>query len=85
MSTLSHICLAIDPDVCCSLRLFERGECSFRDLFRDVVATFESNIAYTLRFMIDTKVIRSDDIPEVRSSLSAGRRNELDRNSGGSI
>ncbi|KAF9462946.1 delta DNA polymerase [Collybia nuda] len=26
-------------------------------LFNDVVATFESNIAYTLRFMIDTKVV----------------------------
>ncbi|KAG6854025.1 DNA-directed DNA polymerase delta [Blastosporella zonata] len=35
-----------------------RGECRFNDLFpADAVATFESNIAYTLRFMIDTKVV----------------------------
>lgn len=37
-------------------RVFERGECSFRDLFKGIVSTYESNIAYTLRFMIDTKV-----------------------------
>ncbi|KAI0705141.1 DNA polymerase family B-domain-containing protein [Cytidiella melzeri] len=38
--------------------LFERGECHFNDLFKaDGVATFESNIAYTLRFMIDTNVV----------------------------
>ncbi|KAI0741539.1 DNA polymerase family B-domain-containing protein [Daedaleopsis nitida] len=35
----------------------ERGECRFNDLFSTEVATFESNIAYTLRFMIDTKVV----------------------------
>ncbi|KAF8075071.1 DNA polymerase family B-domain-containing protein [Lyophyllum atratum] len=37
--------------------VFERGECRFQGLFSDEVATFESNIAYTLRFMIDTKVV----------------------------
>ncbi|KAG2053704.1 hypothetical protein BDR06DRAFT_952548 [Suillus hirtellus] len=39
--------------------LFERGECGFRDLFPtgQPCSTFESNIAYTLRFMIDTKVV----------------------------
>ncbi|KAH7911043.1 DNA polymerase family B-domain-containing protein [Hygrophoropsis aurantiaca] len=39
--------------------IFERGECSFRDLYPlgQPIATFESNIAYTLRFMIDTKVV----------------------------
>lgn len=36
--------------------LFERGELSFRDIFPEPVTTYESNIAYTLRFMIDTKV-----------------------------
>lgn len=36
--------------------LFERGETPFRDLFAEPVTTYESNIAYTLRFMIDTKV-----------------------------
>ncbi len=38
------------------LRVFENGEVSFRGLFSGPVTTFESNIPYTLRFMIDTKV-----------------------------
>lgn len=38
------------------LRAFEGGEVSFRGLFSGPVTTFESNIPYTLRFMIDTKV-----------------------------
>lgn len=39
------------------LRIFERGECHFNDLFKtESVTTFESNIAYVLRFMIDAKV-----------------------------
>ncbi|KAJ8595638.1 hypothetical protein M405DRAFT_871726 [Rhizopogon salebrosus TDB-379] len=39
--------------------LFERGECGFRDIFPigQSYPTFESNIVYTLRFMIDTKVV----------------------------
>jgi len=40
-----------------SARLFERAECQFRNLFPpDPVPTFESNLVFTLRFMIDTKV-----------------------------
>ena len=36
--------------------LFERGEVSFRDLFSmEGVTTYESNIPYILRFMIDTQ------------------------------
>jgi DNA polymerase delta subunit 1 len=36
---------------------FERGEVSFRNFFEGAaVMTFESNIAYTLRFMIDHHV-----------------------------
>lgn len=36
---------------------FERGEVSFRNYFEGkAVMTFESNIAYTLRFMIDHQV-----------------------------
>jgi hypothetical protein len=38
------------------LRVFENGEVSFRGLFSGPLTTFESNIPYTLRFMIDTKV-----------------------------
>ena len=36
-------------------RVFEKGECDFRDLFQGPIPTFESNIPYILRFMIDTK------------------------------
>ncbi|KAI0044763.1 hypothetical protein FA95DRAFT_1597235 [Auriscalpium vulgare] len=36
--------------------IFERGECTFHDLFSGPVSTYESNIPYILRFMIDTKV-----------------------------
>lgn len=39
---------------------FERGEILFRTLFENAaVITFESNIAYTLRFMIDHEVSKS--------------------------
>lgn len=37
---------------------FERAQVDYNDMFRDEVMTYESNIAYTLRFMIDTKVSR---------------------------
>jgi DNA polymerase delta subunit 1 len=38
--------------------LFERGECQFNELFKtEGTRTFESNIGYTLRFMIDTNVV----------------------------
>jgi DNA polymerase delta subunit 1 len=43
------------------LRAFENGEVSFRGLFSGPVTTFESNIPYTLRFMIDTKVRPIED------------------------
>lgn len=38
------------------LDLFERGQLNFNGMFDQEVMTYESNIAYTLRFMIDTKV-----------------------------
>jgi DNA polymerase delta subunit 1 len=38
------------------IRLFERAQIDFRDMFTQEVMTYESNIAYTLRFMVDTKV-----------------------------
>ncbi|PPQ66648.1 hypothetical protein CVT26_009402 [Gymnopilus dilepis] len=34
-----------------------RGECDYQDLFDGIVQTYESNIVFTLRFMIDTKVV----------------------------
>lgn len=55
-STTPYLILGLT--VLLSLRLFERAECHFRDLFpADPVPTFESNIVFTLRFMIDAKVL----------------------------
>lgn len=45
-----------EPQADTTLRLFERGQLDFNGLFPQEVMTYESNIAYTLRFMIDTKV-----------------------------
>lgn len=36
--------------------LFEQGDVQFQDLFENQTQTYESNINYVLRFMIDTKV-----------------------------
>ena len=49
-------CFCLTPSPSDSSRLFERGECRFDGFFETEVSTFESNIAYTLRFMIDTRV-----------------------------
>lgn len=40
------------------LRAFERGQIDFNGLFPPEIMTYESNIAYTLRFMVDTKASR---------------------------
>ncbi|KAF9477762.1 hypothetical protein BDN70DRAFT_880775 [Pholiota conissans] len=37
--------------------IFDRGECDFQDLFEGIIPTYESNIVFILRFMIDTKVV----------------------------
>ncbi|KAF8630753.1 hypothetical protein AX17_005348, partial [Amanita inopinata Kibby_2008] len=37
--------------------VFERAECTYQNLFNGPVQTFESNIQYILRFMIDTKLV----------------------------
>lgn len=37
------------------LRIFERGECTFQG-FDGATTTYESNMPFILRFMIDTKV-----------------------------
>ena len=47
--------------ICFQLRIFEKNDCDFQDnLFKrpdkEAIPTFESNIAYILRFMIDNKV-----------------------------
>lgn len=58
---------------------FERGEVQFKDYFDgSSLLTFESNIAYTLRFMIDHHVrvhrlIRSRGGPQTDQAVSAVR------------
>lgn len=37
-------------------RIFDRGEFAFREMFNGPILSYESNIAYALRFMIDKKV-----------------------------
>ncbi|KAI0334514.1 hypothetical protein GY45DRAFT_1318071 [Cubamyces sp. BRFM 1775] len=55
--------------------LLERGECKFGELFNGEVATFESNIAYTLRFMIDTRVVGMNwiEVPAGQYTILEGK------------
>ena len=73
-----YICYERSPDSTHSLRHLERGECHFNDLFNTEVATFESNIAYTLRFMIDTKVCSIVWVQRKELNLYTGCWDELD-------
>ncbi|KAI0077717.1 hypothetical protein K474DRAFT_1661299 [Panus rudis PR-1116 ss-1] len=56
--------------------LFERGEVRFKEFFTDATGTFESNIAYTLRFMIDTKVVGMNwiEVPAGKYQLHEGKK-----------
>ncbi|KAI0060994.1 hypothetical protein BV25DRAFT_1870956 [Artomyces pyxidatus] len=51
------------------------GECIFRELFSGPVNTFESNIVYVLRFMIDTKVVGMNwiEVPAGNYKLHKGK------------
>ncbi|AFR94130.2 DNA polymerase delta subunit 1 [Cryptococcus neoformans C23] len=53
---------------------FERGQIDFNGLFPPEVLTYESNIAYTMRFMIDTKIVGMNwvSIPGGRYDLLEG-------------
>lgn len=53
-------------------RAFERGQVDFNGLFPPEIMTFESNIAYTLRFMIDTKVSQLRSLGLGISDISGG-------------
>lgn len=81
MSTLSYTrslerLLTVLP----RLRLFERGECNYQDLFTGPVITYESNILFELRFMVDTGVsLPSEPQLAFNKLVVIGRRNELDR------
>jgi DNA polymerase delta subunit 1 len=69
MSHLGHdIRSHADPS-----RAFERGQIDFNGLFPPEILTYESNIAYTLRFMIDTKVVGMNWV-----ELPAGKYEMLD-------
>ena len=61
-----------------STRVFERAQCSYQELFSAVVPTFESNIAYTLRFMIDTKVLGMNwiEVPAGNYTLVHAKRSK---------
>jgi len=61
-----------------STRVFERAQCSYQELFGGVVPTFESNIAYTLRFMIDTKVVGMNwiEVPAGNYTLVHAKRSK---------
>jgi len=51
-----------DPKMLARARsMFEQGEVQFLDMFQGPTLTFESNIAFLLRFMIDTKVTFPDN------------------------
>ncbi|KAI0305911.1 DNA polymerase family B-domain-containing protein [Multifurca ochricompacta] len=55
--------------------VFERGEINFRGLFSGPVTTYESNIAYSLRFMIDTRVVGMNwiEVPAGKYSILKGK------------
>lgn len=62
-----------DPKAVARVRsIFEQGELQFLDMFDGQVLTFESNIQFLLRFMIDTNVS-----PTI-SGLKLGCGDELD-------
>ncbi|KAJ7880316.1 DNA polymerase family B-domain-containing protein [Mycena olivaceomarginata] len=58
-------------------RAFERNECRYQFFSTEApITTFESNIAYTLRFMIDTKVVGMNWIevpPKKYTIITAGK------------
>ncbi|KAF9508169.1 hypothetical protein BS47DRAFT_1373735 [Hydnum rufescens UP504] len=79
-----------DPKTLPKVRgLFERGELHFRDLFPEPITTYESNIPFILRFMVDTKVVGMNwiEVPGGKYTLRQASRKvstcqiELDQNS----
>ena len=48
---------------------FEQSEIQFMDMFQGPTLTFESNIAFLLRFMIDTKVPRPTQVEERKANV----------------
>jgi DNA polymerase delta subunit 1 len=58
-----------DPKMLARARsVLEQGEVQFLDMFTGPTLTFESNIAFLLRFMIDTKVNNPPSLPTSRYS-----------------
>ncbi|KAJ8455480.1 hypothetical protein ONZ45_g18936 [Pleurotus djamor] len=59
-------------------RVFEKGECDYHGLFQDVVPTFESNLQFVLRFMIDMKVVGMNwiEVPAGGYHLRTGKEKQ---------
>lgn len=52
-----------DPKMVPRTRMvFEQGEVQFMDMFQGPTLTFESNIQFLLRFMIDTQVLSQHSV-----------------------
>lgn len=74
--SISHAC-RVTPSYL-PTRVFERAQCTYQELFGAVIPTFESNIAYTLRFMIDTKVVGMNwiEVPAGNYTLVHAKRSK---------
>ncbi|KAL7412360.1 delta DNA polymerase [Mrakia frigida] len=67
----------VDPKMVPRIRgIFERGEFQFRDMFNGPISSYESNIAYTLRFMIDNKITGMNwlEVPAKKYELRTNNR-----------
>ena len=75
---ISAFTIPCAPSAYLSTRVFEKAQCSYQELFNGVVSTFESNIVYTLRFMIDTKVVGMNwiEVPAGNYTLVHAKRSK---------
>lgn len=55
---------------------FDGGYCAFEDLFSGPYPTYESNIVFVLRFMIDTKVVGMNwiEVPAGKYTIASEKR-----------
>ncbi len=80
----------MDPWSCCSVlirsqaHLFKYGNCDYRDLFSSPELTYEAEIPYFLRYMLDNEVGKtfsgrstSDPMNTLRLLLFHGSRSQL--------
>ncbi|KAL5492332.1 POL3 [Sanghuangporus weigelae] len=57
-------------------RVRDKGECAYGGLFNGLTSTYESNIPYVLRFMIDAKVVGMNwiEVPAGRYNILTGEK-----------